>query len=59
MTDQPRTEAQAYAHFVDYACFLTVMPFHAQPAQRDAICEFFEEWLNLAEKRGNPNEHQC
>jgi hypothetical protein len=51
MNDQQRTEAQAYAEFVDYTCFVAVMPFHTQPVVRDAMCEFFEQWLNFAKQR--------
>jgi len=51
MNDQQRTEAQAYTHFVDYTCFLTVTPFANHPTACDAMCDFFEQWLNFAKQR--------
>jgi len=51
MNNQQRTEAQAYANFVDYTCYVTVMPFVDHPILRHAMCEFFEEWLNFAKQR--------
>ena len=49
--NNPRTEAQAYANFVDYTGFVTIMPFADHPTACEAMCEFFEQWLNLAKQR--------
>lgn len=45
-----KTDLAAYAHFVDYTCFVTTMPF-ADSDLLPAFLDFFTTWMGMAEQR--------
>jgi hypothetical protein len=50
-----RPDRDPYVHFVDYTCFVTVMPFADDVEHLPAFLAFFTRWMELAEQRSLKN----